>query len=268
VQLTAYDGPVDEAITELERLGLVPAGGSEIFSEPYAFFEGTGNWFTPLASHRPFTHVVMAGTLNLRAGNTSALETCGLLVRIVQGSTSTVGTFLEVALDNTGRLFVADRVEGENSTLNQATGVVELGVPHHLLFTVLRDKVTVYLDGRRVLEDVPVQERAGTYGIALMSKDANARCEGTDIWAWEVDQVVEFGEQCGVRATGAVNLRSGPATSFERAGMLEAGQTAIVTGQATDAEGFVWWQLESGSWVRSDVVGMAGNCTHVPQVMP
>jgi hypothetical protein len=210
----------------------------------------------------------MAGTLNLRAGNTSALETCGLLVRIVQGSTSTVGTFLEVALDNTGRLFVADRVEGENSTLNQATGVVELGVPHHLLFTVLRDKVTVYLDGRRVLEDVPAQERAGTYGIALMSKDANARCEGTDIWAWEVDQVVEFGEQCGVRATGAVNLRSGPATSFERAGMLEAGQTAIVTGQATDAEGFVWWQLESGSWVRSDVVGMAGNCTHVPQVMP
>ncbi|HVO68841.1 MAG TPA: SH3 domain-containing protein [Aggregatilineaceae bacterium] len=268
VQLTAYDAPVREAISELESLGIVPVGGSEIFREPYAFFEGTGNWFTPLASHRPFTHIVMAGTLNLRAGNTSAVETCGLLARIVQGSTSTASTFLEVALDNAGRLFVADTVDGETTTLHQATGEVELGVPHHLLFTLLRDKVTVYLDGRGVLQDVPVQERAGTYGIALRSKDANARCEGTNIWAWEVDQVVNFGDQCGVRAAGTVNLRSGPATSFERAGMLEAGQTAIVTGQATDGEGFVWWQLESGSWVRSDVVSTGGNCTHVPQVTP
>jgi hypothetical protein len=267
-QLAAYDRPLNEAISELETLGIVPAGGSEIFREPYAFFEGTGSWFTPLASHKPFTHIIMGGSLNLRAGNTSGLETCGLLARIAPSSGSTTTTFLEVALDNSGRLFAVDTVNGEVSTVRIASGEVELDVPHHLLITVLRDKATVYLDGRRVLQDVPVQERAGTYGIALHSEDAGARCEGTDIWGWEVDDVVDFGEQCGVRAASTVNLRSGPGTRFERAGALETGQTALVTGQTTDAEGFVWWQLESGSWVRSDVVGTGGSCAHVPQVTP
>jgi len=265
--LTAYDRPVNEAVDEREALGIIPEGGSEIFREPYAFFEGTGNWFTPLASARPFTHVVMAGYLNLRAGNSRAVETCGLLARIVQSSGRTT-TFLEVALDNTGRLIVNDTVDGETSTLQVATGEVELGVPHHLLFIVLRDKVTVYLDGRRVLQDVPVQERAGTYGIALRSQDAGARCEGSDLWGWEVDRVVGFGDRCGVRATSTVNLRHGPGTGYERAGVLDAGQTAIVTGQATDSAGFVWWRLESGYWVRSDVVSMGGNCAGVPQVKP
>lgn len=266
-QLTAYDRPVNEAIAELERLGIIPAGGSEIFREPYAFFEGTGNWFTPLASGKPFTHIVMAGTLNLRTGNTSTVETCGLLARIVQRAGTTT-TFLEVVLDNSGRLAVADTVNGETTSFQIAAGEVELGRPHHVLFTLLRDKATVYLDGKRVLQEVPVQERAGTYGIALRSESAGARCEGTNLWAWEVDDVVGFGTQCGVRAASPVNLRTGPGITFERAGALQPGQTSIVTGQATDSGGFVWWRLESGFWVRSDVVSTGGNCTAVPQATP
>jgi uncharacterized protein YgiM (DUF1202 family) len=266
-QLTSYDRPVNEAIAELEQLGIIPAGGSEIFREPYAFFEGTGSWFTPLASSKPFTHIVMGGTLNLRTGNTSGIETCGLLARIVK-SPGTTTTFLEVVLDNSGRLAVADTVDGETTSFQVAAGEVELGTPHHLLFTLLRDKATVYLDGRCVLQDVAVQERAGTYGIALRSESAGARCEGDNLWAWEVDDVVDFGNQCGVRAASAVNLRSGPGTTFELAGALKAGQTSIVTGQVTDSDGVVWWRLESGSWVRSDVVSTGGNCTAVPQVTP
>ena len=266
-QLTAYDRPVAEAVAELEQLGIIPTGGSEIFREPYAFFEGTGSWFTPLASSKPFTQIVMGGTLNLRTGNTSGIETCGLLARIVK-SPGTTTTFLEVVLDNTGRLMIADTVDSETLTFQVAAEEVDLGRPHHLLFTLLRDKATVYLDGRRVLQDIPVQERPGTYGIALRSEDVGARCEGDNLWGWEVDDVVDFGNQCGVRAASAVNLRTGPGTTFERAGALEPGQTSIVTGQATDSDGFVWWQLESGSWVRSDVVSTGGNCTAVPQVRP
>jgi len=61
--LTAYDGTPEEAMAELVRLGVVPSGGSEVFREPYAFFTGTGSWFTPPASYKPHTHVVMAGEL-------------------------------------------------------------------------------------------------------------------------------------------------------------------------------------------------------------
>ena len=75
-------------------------------------------------------------------------------------------------------------------------------------------------------------------------------------------------EACVVVAPGAVNLRSGPGTDFESPGKLAAGQGAIVTGQTTGADGFVWWQVPPGLWVRSDVVRTTGGCDGVPVVTP
>lgn len=71
---------------------------------------------------------------------------------------------------------------------------------------------------------------------------------------------------CEIRAAAAVNLRTGPGTTFDLAGSLDAGQTATVSGQATGADGFVWWNLGPDQWVRSDVVEALGNCAAVPVV--
>jgi hypothetical protein len=70
---------------------------------------------------------------------------------------------------------------------------------------------------------------------------------------------------CTVSAASGANLRSGPGTQFARAGALAAGTSQTVTGQAK-SDNFVWWKLESGSWVRSDVVQTAGDCSAVPTV--
>ena len=45
--------------------------GTRSFREPYAYFEGTGNWFTPLASGHPHTQVIVAGTLTFYGGLTT-----------------------------------------------------------------------------------------------------------------------------------------------------------------------------------------------------
>ena len=71
---------------------------------------------------------------------------------------------------------------------------------------------------------------------------------------------------CTVTAGQGANLRSGPGTEFARAGALAAGVSQSVTGQANGSDGFVWWKLESGSWVRSDLVQTGGDCTAVPTV--
>lgn len=265
--LADYDKPINEAVAELERLELIPAGGSEIFREPYAYFEGTGSWFTPLASFRPHTQVIVAGTLTFHTGDTEEFEACTLLSRIIEGDRVT-DTYLEVGLTNNGDVFAYDVVNGEQYALDGVPLGVDLGEPHHILYMAFRDKLTVYLDGDPVITDLEVQERAGTYGIALMGVGANARCEGRDLWAWEVDDVVAFGDQCGVRAANTVNLRSGPGTEFDLAGSLTGGQTAIIVGQATGSDGFTWWKLESGNWVRSDVITAGGNCADVPVVEP
>lgn len=71
---------------------------------------------------------------------------------------------------------------------------------------------------------------------------------------------------CTVSASTNANQRSGPGTNFDRAGTLAAGASADVDGQATGADGFVWWRLGDGVWVRSDVVIETEACEGVPVV--
>ncbi len=73
---------------------------------------------------------------------------------------------------------------------------------------------------------------------------------------------------CGVSASVATNLRSGPGTTFAKAGSLAAGASASVTGQATGADGKVWYQLDTGTWVRSDLVASSGDCDLLPTITP
>jgi hypothetical protein len=71
---------------------------------------------------------------------------------------------------------------------------------------------------------------------------------------------------CTVSSGSNANERSGPGTNFAVAGTLSAGTSANVDGQATGADGFIWWRLGAGIWVRSDVVIASGNCDSVPVV--
>jgi hypothetical protein len=50
------------------------------------------------------------------------------------------------------------------------------------------DRLTLYLDGLRVINNQPVQSRSGTYGIWLATDIAQTLCEGTDIWAYAFDE--------------------------------------------------------------------------------
>jgi WD40 repeat protein len=71
---------------------------------------------------------------------------------------------------------------------------------------------------------------------------------------------------CTLTAPGSTNLRSGPGTTFDRAGTLSAGETVEVDGQSQGTDGMTWYRLASGAWVRSDVVGAPAACANVPVV--
>jgi hypothetical protein len=71
---------------------------------------------------------------------------------------------------------------------------------------------------------------------------------------------------CVVTASKSANLRTGPGTTFDRAGALAAGASQTITGQANGSDGLVWWKLDSGSWVRSDLVQTNSDCASVPTV--
>ena len=74
-------------------------------------------------------------------------------------------------------------------------------------------------------------------------------------------------EVCTVTASINVNRRAGPGTYFTVLNILAPSTPSPVYGQVLSADNFTWWQLEDGTWVRSDVVQTQGACDAVPRVL-
>lgn len=86
-----------------------------------------------------------------------------------------------------------------------------------------------------------------------------------DIWADYVEEIdnwmYNIKRACTIQSNGSVNVRSGPGTSHPIAKTLSWGSTAIVVGQTDGDDGYTWWELSDGNWVREDVVTPPrGNC--------
>ncbi len=187
--LEHYDAEPADAVDELFELGIIPTRGRLLFEEDYAWFEGKGNWFTALARRSPHTDVVMAGELTFRVGAPGEFERCNLSFRISANKQGQATTYIDVAIVDGGDVVVLDySKEGEDATtFEYATLGLDLAEPHHLLIVALDDALTVYVDGQRVFDQLEVVERAGTFGIALVSQDSKSRCEGRNIWVYQLD---------------------------------------------------------------------------------
>jgi hypothetical protein len=249
----------------LQDLGVIGEGGSLVFQEDSAFFTGQGYFFTALGRRSPRADIVMAGEIDFNSAS-SELEHCSLMARLVDRGGQVVDVYLQVGIDNDGTVFYVDTDgEGDDSFLVDGLSLnLDLDDPHHILFILVDEFLTVYLDGELVIDNAVVNApRAGTYGIALGGSARDSRCDGSNIWVYELTSFEEG--VCEISATGTVNKRSGPGTNFDRAGTLEAGTILEAISQSTDSSGFVWWELEDGSWVREDVVTASGDCDSVPE---
>jgi hypothetical protein len=187
--LENFAGTPDEAIGELVDLGLIPRGGELVFEEDEAFFSGAGNFFTPLARRSARTNIVMAAELTFEIGDPDELEFCRLLMRVDTDNQGTAVTSINVGFANSGEAIVIDfSREGQDATLLEISqDQFDLRDPHHVLIILMGEEISVYVDGLLVFDRLPVDEREGTYGIALAGAGRSARCEGRNIWVVDLD---------------------------------------------------------------------------------
>lgn len=84
--------------------------------------------------------------------------------------------------------------------------------------------------------------------------------------AWREIEVYEgTGEAaCVVQASATVNLHATASTASEIVGSLPGGRSAVAVGQARGDDGFVWYQLTYGPWVREDIVSDTEACADLP----
>jgi hypothetical protein len=186
-QLAQYDGTSAEVLAELRSLGLVPEGGTQIFSEPRAWFEGDGVHYQPLASANPHTHIVMAGTLTTEFHGDD-YEVCTLMSRVVTDRSGTAVEFIDVGIDSDGDALISDFYDADTSdSLFYYREVENSDSPHHFLMIEDSDRLTLYLDGQLFFDRVPVENRSGSYGVGLTASDGQSRCEATNIWVYSFD---------------------------------------------------------------------------------
>ena len=263
--LQQHAGDWQDAIAELENKGIIDSGGSLVFREEQAFFSGQGNFFTPLARRSPFTDIVMAAELDYRASSSTESETCGMMARVQIDDTGSTNSYLEIGVDNDRLLYFFDLDDGGqayNSRILQNN--VEIDRPQHILFIAQDDTLTVYLNGELILEGADIIQRSGTYGVGSTGRGPFAQCVVRNVWVYQAPNFAEGA--CEISSSNNVNKRSGPGTNFDRQGQIQANITENAVGQTTGSDGFVWYNLGDGSWVRSDVVRAQGDCANLPQV--
>lgn len=161
----------------------------------------------------------------------------------------------------------------------EAVGAVRLqvaqwpaGETQHRVWALRDDAEILLAEFRGVTAEGDVLEAALPVALSGVAAIRVETLESPSWVSWREIEVLSglqaASGACVVMSPGAVNLRTGPGTEFESPGKLSAGQGAVVTGQAAGADGFVWWQVPPGVWMRSDVVSTSGGCEGVPVVNP
>ncbi len=245
--LVDYAGRWPESIAELETAGLIAPGGDIVFVERYVFASGR-NRIQPLAQTLSITNVVIAGNLLLTPSTEPISDRCALLAQINGDD------MLEVGLNISGEVYQipAERILQSN---------VDTSSQHRVLLLMLDERLLVYLDGVLV-GDEEIVPNSGYFGIKAQG-GVGTMCEVTDLWVYRVPHL-EPGQCDILAARGGVNRRVGPGMAFAVVGVLDAGASQSAVAQATGSDGLTWWQLETGGWVRDDVVQATNVCRSLP----
>ena len=270
-ELANFDADYELVIAELQENGVIPLGGNIIYETNYAFFDGTGGFYTPLAEYRPHTNYIMSGELQFKASeDPKDIEYCGFITRVqTEGFYATA--YMITGFDGEGSPLLLDRTgSSATSVVDFTFDTYDLEEAHYYTIIVQDNSVLIFIDGELAIENDELEPRQGSYGIAIDSDGYGARCAVNNVWIYELDNVWDDDEGvCGVTTKQAINLRGGPGTNYELRGQIAPDDILSVDGQFLAPDGFIWWRLTTESWVRSDLVTEIGACEELaPEVKP
>ncbi len=170
--------------TDLERRRIIPAGGVLRLNVPESSTQSLDEGVSRLALGRgaTFENFALSAEVTISA-NQNGVNGCGLFFR-GRDDTGYVLAFI----DQTGAYGLAQR--DDNQFLPGVFGErPQLGASeHHLLVTVVDERIRYYIDGQYVGEIRALAE-AGTVGNAVVNYDPNTTtCNFENNWLWTWDE--------------------------------------------------------------------------------
>lgn len=257
----------EDIITALKAARVIGRDGRLLFYTDALTLTGPGTRLETPAADYPAGGVVMGGELAFAYTPGGAYESCSLLARIVRDEAGVVQQYLEVGLDNAGNLFYFDVYGGTAQDVFTETIVpaIPAGQVLRLLLIAEGGRMSLYLNGRRVVDNARVAARSGVYALILRAQQADTACRLRDVWAFAT--AGPLAGECQVQANGQVTRRAGPGLGYAVRGNVRSGEVRPVVAFAYDAAdpALRWWKLADDSWVREDVVTAGGDCDRLPQ---
>jgi len=179
-EIPLADDP-QQMIASLQELGLIPAGNGELHIEKGVSVSRIGAWFEPLFDDTVAQHVVMSGTIDFLPYSDS--ESCLLSARITRDEAGVAQQYLDVGLNSRNEVFIGE--SADNGDYSQATqdGVLT-DLTGNFLFIAYGNRLSVYVDGQAVFQNIEITQREGSIGISAIESTSYSLCRVSDIWAY------------------------------------------------------------------------------------
>jgi hypothetical protein len=261
-------------LSELESEGLIPSGAAPAFSQNQLSYAGEGVQFSNFGIGTEAKNLLYSASIAFNP-QSDELEFCGIATRTVreesnrqEGSRSLttvrLSAYLMIGLDNRGNLFVADN-QGEESSATTVALPEGMTSPIQLTALIINNTLYVYANDVLLIEGIEIADGAGAFAFVYNSAAEETACTGRMLFAYTFPD--EIATTCTITPIEIANKRQAASVDAQVMGQLIAPDSSEATGQMQGLDGFTWWQLSDGSWVREDVVNTAGFCLALPNVV-
>ncbi|MEL7433293.1 MAG: hypothetical protein AAFN11_05045 [Chloroflexota bacterium] len=268
----------ESILAQLEATGFIPSGAESQSDLPFVSLTTAGTNFDTYGMDADAINLVMGATLDFDP-NGDILEFCAIGGRISRDSafdilfterglatqtTISITDYLLFAVDSLGTVVLIDNDPvNEDLDLEFADDDVDIDEAVQLTMVVLDNRFYGYVNGELAIEENLDRSRGG-FAFFLQSGAQNTRCAAENFFAYEIPDHYVFG-RCDIVGIGQFNRRGGPSTATAIDGQTVFGEVYEAVGQIEADDGFTWWELDDGAWVREDIVSAQGDCRTLPE---
>jgi hypothetical protein len=274
LNLTSAGQEAPVVLNEMETEGLIPSGAAPAFSQTRLSYAGEGVQFSNFGIGTEAMNLLYSATIDFHP-QSEDLEFCGIAARTVreesnrqEGSRSLttvrLNAYLMIGLDNRGNLFVADN-QGEERSATTVALPEGMTSPIQVTALIMNNTLYVYANDVLLIEGLEIAEGAGAFAFVYNSAAEETSCVGEMLFAYTFPDEIEM--TCMISPIEVANKRQAATVDAQVMGQLLAGDSIEATGQMQGSDGYTWWQLSDGTWVRDDVVLTAGFCGALPNVV-
>lgn len=266
--LNTFSGARENIIASLVAQQIIKPDVALLDTLEQQNFTGGGAQFKALAERLPTNNAVMIGEMAFVPQGGGSYESCSFVLHLVSPEAGdpnqTLRHYLEVGFDQTGTLYYFDAGRDEARVIEaDLREGLSLDRPYAFVLVLANERMTVYLNGVNVADNVLVRGVAGSAGVSSRPASEKTQCSFRNVSLYRITPMPAG--LCTVAPREFATSRIAPNTTSGAGTRLTAETPQrVMAYNAPSGSRLRWWKLEDGTWIREDGVEETGDCDNLP----